>query len=1027
MPSLPCRPLLLALVVLPLGVALVGGGLGCAEGEPAAPVLPVAPGARVIHGCALDAAGPMLDDRALRLGAARNETVGAVIQLANLPKPRDGVTLSLRIQPLQSKVDGGSAPAGNTPAPDAPGSDAPGADARPASAQPPSAPGATIGSEQFKVYQVMSMPVEANRAGYVRHTGLRASERAMPRALLPVLLRNGELDIGALRDPTEPFKPASRVGLSDEPVTLWLDVAVPPTAKAGTYEATLELLANGQKIESMPLGLEVYDFNLPDDRHLQMVGRLEWDSLEAHYPDLFPNVTPNLLNRKDPRHAAAVRVLDQFIKLAQEHRTTLVVPRLQPIAKWMVGQPWKTDWEYFDSVAGPWLSGEAFRDKVPLGYWPLPPIDHLSNYEGRFRLQYWQAAAKHFTDMGWIDRSWVEVEKDTPGRAKPQECVKLSLRAAELLRASDRIKVSLPMEDPQLQFMDAGNKDLLDRGTLPRVMASAPGLVYMPVPPDRRPPPNSPQPAHWLRTDLPGLVPYVGAGGDERDVRTWALLASLRRAQVIGWDGALPHARTPQEPADPNELTWFYPGRWFGIDEPVPTVQLKWLRRAQQDFEYFDLARQRGKWTTALVLARVMLKPVQIALNEEPDPTHGLFSGTADPKAWDQALRLAARAIMLREPGKESGTEAEKAAEREKAAALDLELLQFARPLEVPLLVAREAGWGWAPKPGNWVGLKLGLDVYNGRDMPLQGELSWAGAPRAWEYMPQPVPIDPTHAVGVYEVRRFFMEATVDLDRLSPEARKPVQLKFVDAERQNQPRYVTVSAPVAAADKREGRLVIDGALGDWDDGADAIHLGPLTPLLDRPSLQAQAVQAASTSSSLYANWQDKNFYFAFKLDGLSREQARVERSGVDFQLRRAWGEDLCELLIQPLYTRPGDVGQIVHVVCKPRGQIAVSVKPSPRNQRVHGPGHRPVVGSNVQFATVGEGSTWRGELAIPWELLNDADHQGQRPTLVRFNFVQHKAATGESASWAGPVDFGQDDGMMGLLYLRDAKSPGMGR
>ena len=46
---------------------------------------------------------------------------------------------------------------------------------------------------------------------------------------------------------------------------------------------------------------------------------------------------------------------------------------------------------------------------------------------------------------------------------------------------------------------------------------------------------------------------------------------------------------------------------------------------------------------------------------------------------------------------------------------------------------------------------------------------------------------------------------------------------------------------------------------------------------------------------------------------------------------------------------------------------------------------------------------------------------GDPPTLLRFNFSQHKAATGESATWAGPVDFRRDEAFMGLLYLR---SPG---
>jgi hypothetical protein len=32
---------------------------------------------------------------------------------------------------------------------------------------------------------------------------------------------------------------------------------------------------------------------------------------------------------------------------------------------------------------------------------------------------------------------------------------------------------------------------------------------------------------------------------------------------------------------------------------------------------------------------------------------------------------------------------------------------------------------------------------------------------------------------------------------------------------------------------------------------------------------------------------------------------------------------------------------------------------------------------------------------------------------------------GESASWAGPVDFGRDDGFTGVLYLKETRAPGI--
>src|SRR6185295_5774860 len=179
--------------------------------------------------------------------------------------------------------------------------------------------------------------------------------------------------------------------------------------------------------------------------------------------------------------------------------------------------------------------------------------------------------------------------------------------------------------------------------------ASAPGLVF--ASPVSAWPEGVAKPPHWLRTDLPGLVPYAGAGGDERDVRLWSWLAHLRSAEMIVWGSPLPRTSSPQQPADPNDLVWFYPGSWFGVADPVPTVQLKWLRRAQQDFEYLWLAKQRGETINPLWMARVITKPVEIRANQSPDPTYALMCGTTNQNAWNEAQSLLAKLVLLREPG----------------------------------------------------------------------------------------------------------------------------------------------------------------------------------------------------------------------------------------------------------------------------------------------------------------------------------------------------------------------------------------
>jgi hypothetical protein len=44
---------------------------------------------------------------------------------------------------------------------------------------------------------------------------------------------------------------------------------------------------------------------------------------------------------------------------------------------------------------------------------------------------------------------------------------------------------------------------------------------------------------------------------------------------------------------------------------------------------------------------------------------------------------------------------------------------------------------------------------------------------------------------------------------------------------------------------------------------------------------------------------------------------------------------------------------------------------------------------------------------------------------LRFNFSQHNTLTGESSSWAGPVDFRRNDCFFGPLLFRESQTSGM--
>jgi hypothetical protein len=928
-----------------------------------------------------DALKPAAQEGLLELAAAKNESTSFALQISNIPRPDPKTVLLLRVQPLHS-----------------------------------AAVNQTIGPANISIYQILSMPVDTNKAGYVRQTGLAAGAKQLPRALLPVPTDGNAINVSALRDPAHALDAGGRAGQSGEPVLLWVDLHVPQNAAPGMYSATCDLLASGRTlpISQVQMSLQVFDFDVPDERHLLMVSQIDWKTLQRLYPDRFEAITPRLMNRHDQTYAPAIRTLDQLIQLAHKNRTEVVIPRLQPTVKWPAGEPPQVDWSDFDSVVSPWLNGDGFPDKAPLGYWPLPWTDTLNNFDPKSQQDYWSNAATHFNRQDWLGRSGVYLEKSTPGRASPGESVELSLEAQRILAAHPLLRVMTPLEDDQLRFATTENADLLDPAATARIMSLATGLVF--AAPSQKVEHQPTQ--HWLQTDVPGLVPYVGAGGDERDVRLWAWLAFLKKANVIQWSNPLPRQDQPSQQADPNEMIWFYPGQWFGLDEPVPSIQLKWLRRAEQDFEYLNLAAQRGMPTNALMLARLMTKQVQIQPAQVPDPAYALLTGTVEQRTWDEAQSILARTILLRQPGKSPDDPDVKSRE----IALNLDTIRWQQPKERPFILPRTAQWLWDKSiksdGDKWVVVQLGVDIYNaGDNRPDQNLLQWNSAGEGWEFRPQPVVIG---ALQTYWVQRFALDARLDLDHIVKSTRKPLEISFVDGYTRNEYRMQAM-LPAAVSERREGHLSIDGKVNDWSP-EDLIQEGKLIKMLDRPSIQQWRMEPGANPAQIYTGWADENFYVAFSLAGLSKEE-QPHRNFVDFEFRRAWKEDLCEVMVQPVYD-DNTLGPITYLACKPNGVCMV-------RRRTGTAGNlspwREIDGTAVRYAADPHGENWTGEMAIPWDLLIDNRAAHPRPQLLRFNFIQHLASNGESDSWAGPIDFDQDDAYMGILYLRDTVAPGMSR
>jgi hypothetical protein len=151
---------------------------------------------------------PVPQEGGVSIAAAKNEWASFAIQLDRLPRPVAKRAHSFRLRPL--RLQGGND---------------------------------VIPVEQYSAFQALELPVDVNRAGYVRHTGLSVETRNLPRALIPLKHEKGSINLTSLRSPLDPTNSQSRAtSAPGEPVLLWIDLLIPPETKPGVYVARCDLI-----------------------------------------------------------------------------------------------------------------------------------------------------------------------------------------------------------------------------------------------------------------------------------------------------------------------------------------------------------------------------------------------------------------------------------------------------------------------------------------------------------------------------------------------------------------------------------------------------------------------------------------------------------------------------------------------------------------------------------------------------------------------------------------------------------------
>jgi hypothetical protein len=232
-----------------------------------------------------------------------------------------------------------------------------------------------------------------------------------------------------------PFKLTKR---RNQPV--WVDVYTPPHTPAGMYRGEVQVMVLGKHRITIPVELEVWDFDLPSTSSLiTTFGFSGNTAVRQHFG-------------KYTSDSGVVDITSIYQKSALWHRITLDGSSGTPPQLTRSGD---ILWDTYDAQMAPFLDGRVFTANEPLygaktTSVTLHPPPSLKDPEQQ--IQYWRQAASHFRQKGWMDRLFVYLW-DEPKESQYAKVVELGT----LVRRADpglKTLVTAPLHAEWRDFVD---------------------------------------------------------------------------------------------------------------------------------------------------------------------------------------------------------------------------------------------------------------------------------------------------------------------------------------------------------------------------------------------------------------------------------------------------------------------------------------------------------------------------------------------------------------------------------------------
>ncbi len=813
-------------------------------------------------------------------------------------------------------------------------------------------------------------------------------------------------------DPLVPVDLAANAAPLDAPaggrLALWIDVAVPRDAEAGTYSASLALRSDSHETWALPLRLKVYPFVLPETRPVPAVGafghRQLFASLVRREGKPFEAVN---LDRDNPFIRQGLGHMRQLMRLAHEHRLDLFDSDLRPLLKRDAAGKLRLDWDDYDAIALPYLDGSAFDDRLGVAAWPLPLSQHWpdpANYGGRDTSQYADLVAEIASAARQHLAAQLKGGEQVflwPCRARaagPEDCAAFAKLAALLRRgdADSPMLCPLPPNPPpeagwKPTTLPAGTWDIL----------APPMELYDPTAPASAAKTRHPLKGVWMSPAPPPYLPSLGILASPADVRAMPWFAMRYRCtglllpDVLHWDA---NALAPSQGGDSR---LFYPGPLFGQEGPLPSVRLKRLRRGLQDLAYLWILQRRAREGVSRDVINSMVRYAGLAAAGDNYLDPRLDGWVSDGATW-----MLARRLLAEEARTAVNPDAALKGPQAETQVAWARFHEATRSLRVEQVRAHVTPVADSGSPPSRVEITVLAELFNEFANPVDVTLDMPNPPADFKVNPPAAKLDKVPP-GSRATARFAVRAPGP-PPIGPDGRIALSLRLrTDAGAVGDLAVgvpMLVVAPIGARPP-----AIDGSLEDWPVRAG--NSGTGFRLLGRRGQTGDGLAKRQTAVFLLRD--DTNLYVAFRCNEPDAAGMVVRPNNIVRceQLLTA-GEDLVEVLLDPGAKAAGPE-ELLRLVVKPNGVVV-----SDRGIRCQPPLGR--VEPWLSQATVASGrqdGVWTVEMAIP--LASFGDRGKER--FWRANFTRFASQGAEASSWSGAARHFYDPGSLGTMYLEADK------